>query len=198
MKRRAIFLTMLLLSLVSLCRAQQADTPEIYAESWKAGLKIRERVLNFKLDPSSGDQVDILRDVGNGEYRLRLRHSLAQAQFDIDYWVIELRQILPDGKDKKKHLGDNLLSWGGGGGDYFPKEDYIGMLYPKEAPTTPVETMLKGPFYPISAKRVIKIQNFYMIIQVNSYRLSESNPKKLESMDVTIEFANTYKNCGTQ
>jgi hypothetical protein len=185
----------ILLSLANGYYAQRlGGTPEVYVESWKVEPKIRERALNLKLNDSSGEQVELISDEGRGEYTLILRHFPAEGQYELEHWTVELREVLSSGKGKKKHLGDDLLRHGG---DYFPKEDAVGLLYPKDSATTVLEKLL-NPFYPISAKRVIKIKNFYMIIQVNSYRLSESNPKKLESMDVTIEFTNSYKSCGTQ
>jgi len=40
----------------------------------------------------------------------------------------------------------------------------------------------------ISARRVIKVDNFYVIIWVDTFTLSETNPKAIESMQVTIKF----------
>jgi hypothetical protein len=70
------------------------------------------------------------------------------------------------------------------------------ILYPSERPKNLLDKMRQpyGDYYPISARRVINVQNFYVIIQLTSFRMSEANPKVIESMNLTAEFANDYRN----
>jgi hypothetical protein len=196
MNRKSIFLAILLLLMASICYGQQqTNASEIYVESWKAGNKIREQVLTFNLDSSQPEYTTIIRDVGAGYYKLSLRHFPAgEKDYQLEYWVVQLKEVLSE-RNRKEKLGYNLLAVeAGSGGDNFPREDYIGFLYPREIPKNALEKLLDGRFYPISARRVIKVQNFYVVIQVNSFRMNDANLKKLDSMNVTIEFRNNYKN----
>ncbi len=186
---------MTFLFLASICNAQQqADTAPVYVESWKAGNKIREQVLKFNLGSTQNPNPEYIRDVGFGFYKLSLIHvPSGESKYDFEHWAVQLQQVLSE-RNKKEKLTCNLLKAEGCGvGDNFPKEDYVGVLFPAETPKNSVEKVFVGRYYPISAKRVVKVQNFYVLIQVNNYKMNEANPKRLDSMEVTIEFKNEYK-----
>jgi hypothetical protein len=106
--------------------------------------------------------------------------------------VVLLKQVLSKKDAKKEKLSCNLLiaEGCGGGGDNFPREDKVSYLFPRETAKTQAEQILSGNFYPISAKRIIKVKSFYVIIQVDSYKMNESNPKQIDEMNVTIEVKN--------
>jgi hypothetical protein len=88
-------------------------------------------------------------------------------------------------------LGCNLLlvEGCGGGGDNFPREGLIGILFPRENPTR-LDLLIHGNYYPLYAKRTIKVKSFYVIIKVNSYKMNETEPKRIDSMNVSVEFKN--------
>jgi hypothetical protein len=196
---KSILLTILLILSQTVSSAQQqagAPVSEICVESWITGNKIREQVLTFKLDSSRREHTAIVRDVAIGRYKLILLHFPAgDGDHRLEYWAVQLKPVLSEGTQSKEKLGENLLTaeGPGPGKHYFPREDLVGILYPREAPKNAAEKLLGGDYYPVSAKRVIKIQNFYLMIQVTSFKLNETNPKKLDSMNVTIEFRNSYK-----
>lgn len=76
------------------------------------------------------------------------------------------------------------------GKHYFPKDDSVGEIFPlEEVP------FFKYGFngFPISAKRVIKIEGFYCIIQATSYKISTKKPGVFDSLTLQIEFRNNYK-----
>ncbi len=180
------------LSLANICAAQTDNSP-IYVESWKAGNKIREQILNFNLNSTEKPNPEYIRDVGFGFYKLNLiRFPAGKDSYDFEHWTVQLQQVLSEPNKKEKLTCNLLKAEGCGVGDYFPREDYVADLFPAETPKNSVEELFIGHYYPISAKRVIKVQNFYVLIQVNSYRMNKENPKKLESMEVTIEFKNEY------
>ena len=110
--------------------------------------------------------------------------------------MVALRPIISKLQKKKEILGDNLLTaeGPGPGGDNFPREDLVGILYPQESPKNFLERMRQpnGGFYPIGATRVIKVENFYVIISVDSFKLSDQEPRWIESMHVSIQFTNHY------
>jgi len=194
--RKIVFVIIGFLVLANICEAQQqTDTSPVYVESWKAGNKIREQVLKFNLDSDQNPNPEYIRDVGFGFYKLTLvRVPAGNNSYDFEYWAVQLQQVLSE-QDKKEKLTCNLLiaEGCGKGKHHFPKEDSVGILFPAETPKNSVEKIFLGRYYPIRAKRVIKVQNFYVFIHVNSYKMNEANPKKLDSMEVTIEFKNEYR-----
>jgi hypothetical protein len=87
---------------------------------------------------------------------------------------------------------NNLLKISGGplGGDFFPKEDTIGLLYPVEEPSYRKHGVLA---YPLLAKRTIKVENFYCIIQVTSYIRSQDNPREIDQLTIKIKLSNSIE-----
>ena len=183
-------------SCCAFCPAQRPPAPDIYVEGWKTGNKTSEQLFTFDLDSSQQKRTANVSDLRQVPYKLVLTKSPAGKEvYQHEYWVVELRPVISEGNVKR--LGGNLLTaeGPGPGGDNFPREDLVGILYPQEAPKNIVEKMRQpnGGYYPISARRVIKVENFYVIIQVDSFKLKETNPKKIDSMHVTIRFTNTYR-----
>jgi hypothetical protein len=43
------------------------------------------------------------------------------------------------------------------------------------------------------AKRIIKVDGFYCVIQAVSYKMSQQNSKSVDSLRVEIEFTNKYE-----
>ena len=151
----------------------QSDNNDIYIESWTTNPKIREGVLNFDLDSGRREQTAIVHDYWSHSYKLIFsRIPAGNEAYSLEYWVVQLKPIL-SAENRKEKLGDDLLNEErpGTGGHNFPVP--VGVLFPREAPKNgleKVESILTGSFYPISARRVIKVQNFFVFIKVNSFR----------------------------
>lgn len=194
-KKIGFFIFCFLLSASFLNAQQETATSTVYVESWKANKKISEEVLNFNLNSTEKPNPEYIRDASLNFYKLTLvRVPSDNDTYDFEHWAVQLQQVLSK-PGKKEKLGCNLLAVEtcGSGGDNFPKENSVGILFPAETPKNSLEKIYFGFYYPISAKRVIKVQNFYVLIQVRNYKMNDINPKKLDSMDVTIEFKNEYK-----
>jgi hypothetical protein len=189
----------LLLLVASIYPGQQKnDGSEIYVTGVRPrkSTAICERVLNFDLDTSHAERSAFIRDVGAGSYKLTLTWFPAgKEEFELAYWRVQLREVLSRENQKEK-LGRGLLTDDGPPGDEFPREDLIGILYPSESPKNILEKIHQpnGGYYPISAKRIILVGSFNVIIKVNSFKLSDTNPKQLDSMHVTVELRSTYNN----
>jgi hypothetical protein len=185
-----------IVSCCALCPAQRPVVTDIYVEGWKTGNKTSEQLFTFDLDSSQQKRTANVSDLRQVPYKLVLtKFPAGKEVYQLEYWVVELRPVISKGNAKR--LGDNLLTaeGPGPGGDNFPREDLVGILYPQESPKNIVEKMRQpnGGYYPISARRVVKVENFYVIIQVDSFKLSEANLKKIDSMHVTIRFTNIYR-----
>lgn len=200
MTRQNVLATVFLLltALVSYGQPQTASK-DVYIKGWTVGNEIREQMFTFDLDSSNKEQSQIVRDYGAGSYKLILKHFPAREEYEWSraYWVVQLKPFLGKypflSQDKKQEkLGNNLLNVDGPG-PQLAKEDFVGYLYPKENPSNVVEKILGLHFYPISSRRVVKVNNFFVIIKVNSYKMNDRNPKEIDSMNVTVEFKNHYK-----
>ena len=116
----------------------------------------------------------------------------------LEYWVVELKQILST-RNKKQILGANLLTQEGPGpgGDNFPREDLVGILYPSEEPKNILEKIRlrqpNGGYYPIRNRRVVQVENFFVIIEVTSFAMDPTSPTVIQSMNVSVEFRNRYR-----
>jgi len=179
--------------------AQRPSTaPDIYVEGWKTGNKTSAQSFTFELDSSQKRRTAEVSDLRQVRYRLVLsKFPAGKEDYQLEYWVVELRPVISK-RNGKETLGDNLLTAGGPGpgGDSFAREDLAGFLYPQEATKDNLERMRQpnGGYYPINARRVIKVENFYVIIRVDAFKLSWTNPKIIDSMHVTVEFTNHYVN----
>ena len=194
MFKKLLFLVFLLLFGGNLHAQETEKASEVYVESWTVGSQIREAKLEFVLDSPDSFYKQYVRDYRVGRYWLFLRHKPADVKNrQLEYWYVELKEILSKEDAKKEKLGCNLLRASVCGvSDYFPREDNVADLYPREEPLTVEKTYLDLPYYPISSRRVIKVKNFYVIIQVNDYKMNTADPEKLDSMNVTVELRNTY------
>jgi hypothetical protein len=168
--------------------SQQSAGKVFYVESWKRGsTRICETDFFYQLDRITRRHEAVIRDAaGTERYRLIVRFLEREGNL-FDSWAVELREKLDGGR-----LGPNLLGSEGPGpsGDYFPKENQIALLYPVEEPNF----LRYGiDVYPIRAKRVIKVESFYVIIQVEDYKLDREEPKRLEKIDVRIQLSNSIE-----
>lgn len=181
-------INILLTSLV--CNAQ-TDSSEIYVRSWSTE-NIRERKFNIELNSTQTQHTEYLNRWAGAGYRFDfVRVPAGIEDYKLEHWVVTLKQVLSKENSKKEELGCNLLKYEGCGiQHYFPQEDLVGYLYPLEIAQTPAEKYLLPNYYPMSAKRIIKVKSFYIIIKVNNYKMNETDRKKLDSLNITIEVKN--------
>ena len=191
MKRRFLILTLFLpmtFILVTVVPAQDANpTNTVFLNSWKKGAEtVQEQIVSIVLDSKQRDFATEISSKSGKRYKLSLVHNVSKL-IPLERWSMELREvILCEGKET---LGDNLLLGGRPepGADYFPREDLVGDLYPKEKPNTVNDGLA---FYPISTVRKIRIEGFYMIAKVLSYQIRPDDKNRVESLDLVIEFRN--------
>ena len=172
----------------------QGKTNLFYVESWKKGeQKVQEQKLVIALNQNNLEYEKTINDsAGKPRHILQIRHwPLKTDSYLYESWWVDVCEFRKPNRKPKVATDCKLLGIEGRGvGDNFPKEDYIGWLYPLEQP----DFFRNGvAAYPILAKRVIKVDGFYCVIQVKDYKMSSSNPKAVDSLTVEIEFTNKYE-----
>lgn len=169
------------------------DNQSVYFDSWSTD-NLREQKFNFLLDSSKNVHTGLVSRWNGSGYNLILtRVPAGKRDYELEYWRVELKEILSNKTAKKEKLGCNLLTAEGcgSGGDNFPREDIAHVLFPRENGSR-IDLLLRGNYYPIKTKRVIKVKSFYVVVEVNDFKMDGTNPKKLAFMDVSIRFTNTY------
>jgi hypothetical protein len=187
---RSMVMLSVLLTLMSVGYAQQPDPQVVRVQSWKEGEgRITEQVLNIRLSREQPEYETTIQDSsGQRQYRLLLRHNPPTETMS-EFWGVVFQEVLSQASSTKEKLKENLLSAGrpSPGRHSFTEGDNVGFLYPKESPNRYID---QSYFYPIRTKRVIRIENFQLIIQVHSYQVNEINPKNLNFLNLTVEFKN--------
>ncbi len=187
--RVVIFQALLLLVFTSICLAQQ-NSSETYVESWDTD-HLREQSFKFELNSTQSEHSEFIKRWNGSGYKLILRKVPAgKEDYQPEYWVVTLQEILSDSNSKKEKLGCNLLSTDGcgSGGDYIG-DSRAGILFPREQKEV-FDGLRNIPFHPIYVKRIVKVKSFYVIIKVLKYKMSESAPKKIDEMSVNVDFTN--------
>jgi hypothetical protein len=146
----ASFLSILIVivSCCAFCQAQRpTSVPDVYVEGWKTGNKTSEQSFTFDLDSSQRKRTANFSDLRGVPYKIVLtKFPSGMEDYQLEYWRVELKPVISK-RGRKEMLGDNLLnaSGPGTGGDYFPREDLVGILYPQEAPKNIFEK-LRQPY----------------------------------------------------
>jgi hypothetical protein len=185
----------LILSLTITSAAQLNTSGEVYVQSWRRGeRKIQPQKMLIELNRDHLAHEQVLLDAGGiPRFILQVRHSPWNKKFNAYYesWWVDLC----DYRGQKRRLDVSkecllLTSSGRGpGGDYFPKEDSVGRLYPLEEHQQEIMKKVSNA-YPLYAKRVVKVEGFYCIIQVKRHKMSQINPMMMDSLSVEIELTN--------
>ena len=176
------------------------ENPKLFCvEGWKSGeQQIQERKLILSLKDNQTNFGVYINDIsGVPRYKLVARPSRFSERVRFEAWLISLYKEPDPLVQLDKYPNYNLLSSERPepGKHYFPDPDEanISLLYPSENPKT-WQRDLVG-LYPMSAKRVVKVEAFYCVIQVLEYKFNAANPRRLESLIVQVEFTNKYESC---
>jgi hypothetical protein len=173
----------------------QIPAKTIYVESWKTGgNNIQEQTITVELGPSQRSYEVVISSMSAPiKYLLTINYQLwGASDLSVECYKVILSEYTGAPRSGKRRPSYNLLvrEQPSGGQDYFPKEDSVAAFFPLD--DIPV---LKYGFdgYPISAKRVIKVESFYCIIQAVSYKISAQKPGTFDSLTLQIKFGNKYE-----
>lgn len=147
----------------------QSSPPTIYAESFRTGpTRVTEDSFELKLTPENASYQQSIKDAqGKDRYVLAVMPQMPGGDDKITSWVVTLR-------DLRHTIYGNLLLAEQEASD--EAKNNLGRLDPNQF--APV---------PIRARRIIKVEGFYVVIQVKALHFTPLDSPYLDSM--TVQFA---------
>jgi hypothetical protein len=151
----------------------QTTPPTIYAESFRQGEgRVTEDRFEAKLTPENATYRELIKDsYGNNRYELRITPQGPEGDNKITSWRVNLRDL------HHTIYANILLTQQEPSGD---PRNTLWWLNPN--PSGPV---------PILAKRIMKVDGFYVVIQVKSFHFTPLDSPYLDSMAVQFVFTNS-------
>jgi hypothetical protein len=162
-----------LVTLLTVAMHAQTAQRTVYAESFRKGAtQITEESVEAKLDPQ------------NRTYRERIKDSRGADRY--------ILTVIPQGPE-----GDNkITSWHVKLADLH-HSIYSNILLASQEPSADARNNLwwlnpdQFAPAPIRARRIMKVDNFYVIIQVGNFHFTPLDSPYLDSMSVRFTFTNT-------
>jgi hypothetical protein len=162
---------------VALCLAAQSTAPTVYTESIRQGdAHVVEENFEARLttqDPVYRERIKDSR--GTDRYAFSIIPRVPEGDTKITSWQVRLA-------DLRHPLYDNVLLASQNPSD-DPKNDLKNALGRLDASTFGA--------IPVGARRIIKVENFYVVLQVKAYHFTPLDSPYLDSMTVAVEFRNT-------
>ncbi len=155
--------------------AAQATPAVVYAESFRHGAtQILEQKFEVKLTPHDPTYREHIKDVhGVDRYLLTFEPHGPEGDTSITSWQVKL-------SDLQHRMYDNVL---------------LSSLNPdsSSAAQNSLARLETGPFgpVPVSATRIIKVESFYVVLQVKAHHFTPPDSPYLDSMTVAVEFTDT-------
>jgi hypothetical protein len=166
--RAAIFLI-----LPAIAAIAQDSSPTVYVESFRqSSTQIIEDKFDAKLNPANPTYRERIKDAaGNDRYELTITPQGPAGDNKITSWRAQLR-------DLRHSIYSNLL---------------VANQEPSPDPQNNLWWLDPNRFgsVPIRARRIIKVDGFYVLIQVKDLHFTPLDSPYLDSMAVRFEFTNT-------
>lgn len=168
-----VALSVLVLAMLGTPLLGQSDSPTVYAESFRQGsISITEESFEARLSPQNATYRERIKDSrGNDRYELTITPHVLEGGNQISWWRVKLR-------DLRHSIYSNILV-----ADQEPSQDAKNNLWR-------LDPNRFGPV-PIRARRVIKVDGFYVAIQVKDLHFTPLDSPYLDSMVVRFGFSNT-------
>jgi hypothetical protein len=169
MKRTALLLLGFLLAIPALAQ----NAPTVYAESFRQGsTRITEEAFDTRLTPNNATYREPIKDArGNDRYELTISPQVLEGTNEITAWRVMLR-------DLHHSIYRNILLV-----DQEPSADpknNLWWLNPNRF--SPV---------PVRARRIMKVDGFYVVMQVQELHFTPLDSPYLDSMAVHFAFTNS-------
>ena len=166
-------LSSLVIVLFASTASSQSTSPTVYAESFRKGsTHITEERFEAKLSPADPTYRERIKDsAGNDRYELTITPQGPQGDNKITSWRVNLR-------DLHYTIYSNLLVE-----EQEPSQDAKNNLWW-------LNPNRFGPV-PIRAKRVIRVDGFYVVFEVKDLHFTPLDSPYLDSMAVRFELTNS-------
>jgi len=151
----------------------QVAPPPLYAESFRQGsAHVTEFSFEAKLDPQNPVYRERVKDSrGNERYALTITPQGPEGDTKITSWQVKLA-------DLHHSIYDNVLR---------------ASQEPSPDPKNSLWWLNPGKFspVPINTKRIIKVDSFYVILQVTAFHFTPIDSPYLDSMTVEVKITNS-------
>ncbi|HWY20492.1 MAG TPA: hypothetical protein VNX26_04680 [Candidatus Acidoferrum sp.] len=152
--------------------AAQSTATSVYAESFRQGAtRVMEQTFEAKLTPQNSVYRERIKDLqGADRYTFSIVPQGPEGDTKITSWQVKLA-------DLHHPIYDNVLLT-----SQMPSDDVKNALWRLEP----------GNFarVPVGAKRIIKVDSFYVVLQVKAYHFTPPDSPYLDSMTLAVEFRN--------
>jgi hypothetical protein len=150
----------------------QSSTPTIYAGSFRQGsIQITEEMFDAKLTPDNPTYRERIKDsAGNDRYEMTVTPMVLEGSNEITSWRVAL-------KDLHHSIYSNILL-----ADQRPSADpknNLWWLNPNRFSAVPIRT-----------RRIVKVDGFYVTMQVKDLHFTPLDSPYLDSMTVQFAFSN--------
>jgi hypothetical protein len=171
---KAKWFLLLLLSAATPLVAQSQPEP-IYIESFRQGAThVVEEKFEIKLTPQDRTYGERIRDShGNDRFALSIFPHTPEGDTSITYWQVKLA-------DLNHRIYDNVLLASLQEDDLGNPTNELGILNPSNFARVPAK-----------AKRIIKVEKFYVVLEVKQFHFTPIDSPYLDSMTVAVNFTNT-------
>jgi hypothetical protein len=171
-----LLLALIICTAMSLAAQSPAPTT-VFAESFRHGTtQIVEETFEAKLTPQDAVYRERIKDAhGADRYTFSIIPRIPEGDTKITSWQVKLA-------DLHHPIYDNVL---------------LMSPTPSDDPPTQAKDSLwrldPGRFaaIPVGSRRIIKVDSFYVVLQVTAYHLTPLDSPYLDSMTVAVEFRNT-------
>lgn len=162
---------------VTMRLAGQSPPPTAYAESFRQGAgHIVEESFEAKLTPQDAVYRERIKDSrGADRYAFSIVPQSPEGDTKITSWQVRLA-------DLRHPIYDNVL---------------LASPSPSDDPATKAKDALRRldpsryAAVPVNARRIIKVESFYVVLQVKAHHFTPLDSPYLDSMTVAVEFRNT-------
>jgi len=168
---------LLVISCMAMPLAAQSAAPEVYLQSFRQGsTRVVEDSFDIKLTPQDPLFRQRVKDLaGNDRYAFSIVPQGPEGDAKITSWQGTMADLLHPVYTNVLLISPN------------PSDD------PKNEAKNAICRLWPSTFalVPVSARRIMKVDNFYVLLQVKAYHFTPPESPYLDSMTVHIEFRNT-------
>jgi hypothetical protein len=153
----------------------QTSTPVFYTESFRQGAtQVVEEKFDVRLSSQDRTYHERIKDSGGSDrYDFTITPISPEGDTSITSWQAKLA-------DLRHRIYDNILLASLDSEQAGDPKNQLARFNPSRFSTVPA-----------SAKRIIKVEGFYVVFEVKAFHFTPADSPYLDSMTVAVEFTNT-------